>query len=496
MKVVFVDNFSLNFGVMYLAAVLEKAGYDVELLLYPLSKWHGIDQYNRPEKYFNFEKISQEILSKKPDILCFSVFSPNYLFFKNAAQAIKKRSHVPIIVGGVLPSLVPQLFLKNSLCDFLLRGEAEGIIVDLAESILSGNKEHPIPNLIYRNDHGAFITNAMASFVEDLDALPFYKKNLYPNSSDQLFIITSRGCPMKCAYCSAGTFTRLTVKTGAMIRRRSVNNVIAEIKAARNERSYKEIFFYDDFFIADAQWLTEFSETYAHEIGLPFYCLAFPATITKNIAQLLATSGCKNVELGFQTACEEYKKTVLSRKEDNRTVIQAMNILKEQGIKVTIDHIFNLPGETRADIEQSLNFYLNNRIKSLSLFFLNYYPDSVLTQYAYKSGIITPEQFEKIINNELIGEQSYMGTVLDRKKAVETVKVAMLFRLISFLPAKIVRWIFKTNSYRFFPANKFLYYGLSMLSELKNRDLNFILMTFFLAFKKPEQKADPHNSMP
>lgn len=97
MKVLFVDNFSINFGVMYLSSTLKEAGHSVELAHYPLTKFNDIDQYKQPDKYFDFKKITTQIIEKTPDVICFSIFSPNYQFYLHLARSIKQNSNTPII---------------------------------------------------------------------------------------------------------------------------------------------------------------------------------------------------------------------------------------------------------------------------------------------------------------------------------------------------------------------------------------------------------------
>lgn len=78
MKVVFVENFTVSLGVAYIFQNLKVAGWQIELLQYHISKFHNIDVYQSPEKYFQMDDICEEILSSKPDIIAFSVFSSNY----------------------------------------------------------------------------------------------------------------------------------------------------------------------------------------------------------------------------------------------------------------------------------------------------------------------------------------------------------------------------------------------------------------------------------
>lgn len=486
MKVLFIDNFSFNFGIASLSSVLKQNGHNVELLYYSFSKLRCSDVYLHPEKYYSFDKIADKAMERKPDIIGFSVLSANYMFYKKAAEAIRKKTNIPIVVGGVFPTINPDFFINNTCCDFVFRGEAEPVIVELIDKISSGNY-HDLPNIVYRKDDGSIIHNEMSSFVEDLDKLPFYDKDMYPVNSVQLNMSTSRGCVFSCAYCSSGKYSGLTVRKGSRrVRKRSVDSVIEEIKRSLLARPYKEISFWDDFFITTPSWLAEFSEKYSKEINLPYACIAFPAAINKEVAALLAKSGCKVVCMGFQTANEEYKKNVLKRNETNERVVSAIRCLEEHGIKYSLDHIFNFPGQSKRHIEESLDFFINNNVKWVSIYFLNYYPDSEITKYAYENGFIDSKQFSKIMKNELIGDQSFKGTVTDEGKAKEQVQYAMLFRLVNLFPGRWIKWILKKDLQKMFPTNRYLYYSLSLLTLLKEQGLRrlFIFINPYLQFKR------------
>jgi anaerobic magnesium-protoporphyrin IX monomethyl ester cyclase len=496
LNILFVDNFSINFGVAHLSTLLKNGGHQVALLNYPFSKWHGIDIYRSPERHFAFDKIAREVLLQEPDLICFSVCSPNFMFFKNLVAAVQKISQVPTLVGGVLPSLMPEMFMEQTSCDFLYRGEAENQILDLVERIRMGTWQE-VPNLCYRQG-AEVVYKEVSSFVSDLDSLPIYDNDLYGGSESQaLFVLTSRGCVMKCTFCSAGQYSGMVAGEGnRAVRKRSVDSVLSEIKERLQAHPYKEIFFYDDFFVTNSRWLREFAERYRQEINLPYYCAVFPSSVTGKIADLLAWSGCKSVQMGFQSANDIYKLEVLKRKDTKERIVKAARILDERGVAYFLDHILNLPGETHEDIEQALDFYLSNDIRSLSIFFLNYFPDAPISRWAYENGFMSREQYELVMVNGLVGEQSFKGTVLDEKLADESVRYAMVFRLIALLPGRLVRWIFNKRYYRFFPTNKILYYLLSGVAELRTKGFRYLFIVLFLSFAKPSSKMAKKTEKP
>lgn len=467
MKVQFVDNFTINLGVSGISSVLKKRGFDVGLSLYQFSIWSGIDLYCNPTRYFDFHKIACEILKQRPDVVAFSVFSANYQFFKAATAAIRKISSVPIVVGGVFPSLIPELFINDSLCDVVFRGEAEAIAPQLFEQIAKREFAN-LPNVIYRSPSGSITCNAWTSYLEDLDGLPFPDHFLYPKDPHYLHTITSRGCPLSCAYCSSGVFTRMSTIDGAgRIRYRAIDKIIEEIKHVQSVDPRKNIYFWDDFFVTSIARMSDFMKVYKREIGVPFLCIAFPTTITEEMAKLLADSGCQSIGMGFQTANDDYKLSVLKRKDRKESVAKAISFLRKRKIKYSLDHIFNLPGETKQHIGESLNFYLENRVPYLQVNFLNYYPDSEITQYAHKNGFMNDEQYEKVLRNSILGDQTYKGTILNERLSNEQVQFAVLFKLIDLLPSKVIRSIFRWNIYKIFPTNRKVYYGISFIAFIK-----------------------------
>ncbi|MBF0162054.1 MAG: radical SAM protein [Magnetococcales bacterium] len=482
MKILFVDNFILNFGVSYLSAILKEKGHQVELKTFIFSKSADASIYTHPEKYFDFQEIAKGILGRQPDLVAFSVWSPNFQFYKQLAATLRSLGGPPMLVGGVLPTLRPDLFVPDTACDLLFRGEAEPVIEALVQGLVSGHYQQ-LPNVVYRGSEGQMIQTPMRSYLDNLDTLPIRDHLLYPNHSHALYVITSRGCAMKCSYCSAGSNSRMVVQDNArLVRKRSVESVITEIKSVLKEGPFREIFFYDDFFINNFKWISEFLAAYRQEIGLPFYCLAFPATVTPAIARELAVSGCQGVLMGFQTANAEYKSRVLSRPEPTARVLRAIECLRAEGVRCSLDHIFNLPGETHEDIRLSLDFYIDNKVDSLMIFFLNYFPDSAITSYALQQGILCQEHYERIMRNEMVGEQSYRGTIIDAAKSDEQVRFAVLFRLIPLLPGKLVKYLFHKKWYRYFPTGRAFYYMISGLAVARGMGLRSLLNTLYLAF--------------
>lgn len=478
MKIAFIDNFAFNFGIAHLTPELKAAGHEVRLFNYPFSKWQKVP-FSHPEKYYDFDRIASEVLAFAPDVLGGSVFSANYQFFRQLVALIKlRRPDLPVIAGGVLPTMATALFFEDTASDFVYRGEAEGNVCRLFDAVAAGTPGD-VPNLCYRTADG-FHQAEITHKVGDLDAIPYYDQNLY-DTSRVLPMMTGRGCTMRCSYCSAGPLTRMVTPQGMkLIRKRSVDNVLDEIESVLRARAepVATIYFNDDYFINGREWTAEFAEKYPQRIGIPFSCIAFPASVNDDIAALLRQAGCETVYMGFQTGAEDYKKKVLDRHEANVRVAEAISVLKKHGVECVVDHILNLPGETRDDIRTSLKFYVGYDVKWLNIAFLNYFPDSKITRYAYEKGFMSAEIFHNVLRNRRIGEQSYLGTIVDPQLSKQQIRWALCFRIARWLPASWSLTLFDKGFDRFLPVSRWFYYGFSLLTMAKELGLRAILVTF------------------
>jgi anaerobic magnesium-protoporphyrin IX monomethyl ester cyclase len=188
-------------GLAYVAAALEKAGFQVEIL----------DNYNlkRPS-----EQVKLEIKRLEPEIVRITCGSVTYRRCIETAKAVKEAlPSCTVVVGGWHPSYMPDSMLQHPEIDYVIMGEGERAIVELANSITKGEGNSAIteiPGVAYRHE-GKMVKNA-SSLISDLDQIPFPARHLLPmhlylrkmefldvNPVDTMNVI--RGCPYNCAFC-------------------------------------------------------------------------------------------------------------------------------------------------------------------------------------------------------------------------------------------------------------------------------------------------------
>ena len=133
------------------------------------------------------------------------------------ATRVKQQIDVPVIFGGVHPSAVPEVCLEEPAVDYVCVGEGEEAMVRLCEDLAGGlgagrRPARPIPNLWWRGEDGGIVRGPASGFVQDLDSLPFWDKELWENDvpiGTSYLTMTSRGCPYRCTFCFNNFFAKL-----------------------------------------------------------------------------------------------------------------------------------------------------------------------------------------------------------------------------------------------------------------------------------------------
>jgi radical SAM superfamily enzyme YgiQ (UPF0313 family) len=363
---------------------------------------------------------------------------------------IKQELDVPVIFGGIHPTSVPEGVIKNEFVDFIIRGEGEYALLDLVSKLENNQNVTNIPNVWLKKD-GKVIKNPMGPLVKNLDSLPFPDKEIFheraPYITKAYTIMASRGCPFSCTYCSNSHIKKLYPGT-KYFRKRSVDNVIEELKLAKTKYNPKWIIFHDEIFTSDPVWLKEFADKYPKEIGLTYFCWVHPATITDNTAQLLKRSGCAHVEMGVQTVSEKTRAETLHRHHTNEQLENAIKLLKEADICITTDNILGLPNQSEEEMFDLARFYSRNKVDAIYIYWLTYYPKTEIIDIALKSNIINHSDVEKI--NAAHVAHSFLLAGSTYKK--EASKIRILIMLSQILRPKMVDWIIRKKIYRFFPG--------------------------------------------
>lgn len=237
-------------GLLYIAKMLENDGDSVEIL----------DFSAEP---FEEQKLIDAV--KNADVVGMTVLSFSLLNSVEIVKVIKKvKPQIKVIIGGPHCTLFPKKALKETVADISVQGDGESIILDIKKAITGKIDFSEICGIYYReNDE---IKNGLPlKLIEDIDSIPFPTRHLVnkynygteynPNIKKGEFtsIITSRGCPFNCKFCSRNSISMKTFRI------RSTRNILEEIKNL-SEMGYKYVSFADDSFIENKKQAIELFE--------------------------------------------------------------------------------------------------------------------------------------------------------------------------------------------------------------------------------------------
>lgn len=355
--VVVADTFALGPG--YLIAHLRDMGHEVKLIFDPLHHSNGGTADTLMARMFSVEEYNiQQIEKFKPDAVLFSVITAHYQWALRLARKIKDRVKCKIIFGGVHVTSVPDIVRQNSFIDDVVVGCG----VNYFGGVFSPDKIFP----------------ARMDFFRELPTC----HRTHP------FIMTDFGCPYSCTYCQPRDLKFKAPK-------RSVEGCIKELLHLK-KLGARRISIWDDTFTANIPWLNNFLDEYKHKVGLPFRCLTHPQRINPNIADLLRWAGCYTIDMGIQTGNEQLRREVLNRRETNKEFLAAAKAVKDAGIKLVIDHIFEIPGETNETNKESYHLYAAAQPDLIHCFKLLYFPKTKIIDHAKAAGILTEEDIRNI----------------------------------------------------------------------------------------------------
>lgn len=317
-------------------------------------------------------------------------------------RKVREVTNAPIVWGGVDPTVNPEWAIEHA--DIVCVGEGEYASLELTEALEGKRELESIQNLWIKKDE-TVIKNPIRPLLQDLDVLPFpnfdyssiwhidqdqIRHSVVPENSplaNWYVIMTSRGCPYRCSYCIHGLSHDLLKDKGKYLRRRSVDNVISELKAYLQVRPHtSQILFYDDVFTFDRPWIEHFAAEYQREIHLPFWVYTYPEICDEVILGRLKEIGLMYVKMGVQSGSNRVMNQIYGRRLDQEKILKAAATLQKLDIYCIYDMLIGIPLETEEDLRESLDLLLRlPRPFGLNVWPIIYYRNYRITRMAENS---------------------------------------------------------------------------------------------------------------
>ncbi len=341
------------------------------------------------------------LCKEKPDIVGVSAMTHEFLSAKNLAEKIKNEFGIPAIIGGHHISMLPNHF-ADSKFDVAIIGEGEQTMLELMQLYEKKGSFEPddlkkIKGIEFRDGKRIVLTEKR-QLIENLDSIPYPARDLLKMKEFYINLksictqfgtyaqmLTSRGCPYKCTFCSTSAFW-------SKARFHSANYVVGEMKELYENYRMDGIMIYDDLFIADRKRIEEIVRLMKQEglyKKLYFYISARANLIDSKMCGLLKEMNVKQAGFGLESGSEKilrYLKGGNVTAEQNRNAIR---LCKEAGIKTRGYFIIGSPGETEEDLKQTLSLVQDKNLDQANIFQITPYPGTQIWEYAKKKGIVS-----------------------------------------------------------------------------------------------------------
>ncbi len=334
-------------GLMYVAAALEKAGFEVQMLDNYLMK--------KPTS-----EVHQLITSINPTIVGITCGSATYPRCIETARAIKQvKPDCKIVVGGWHASYMPDSLLEHSEIDYVVMGEGERAITQLVVAIQNQAETANIAGVACKR-LGKNIKN-QPQLIEDMDEIPYPARHLLPlelydrtiefidaKPADVMSI--SRGCVFNCGFCETRKLW------GNVNRMFSPQRVIGEIKDLQAKYGTKGIYFINDNFTLRKDKTIELCNLMIqNKLDLEWVCDTRVDLVNDELLALMSKAGCRTIWFGVESASPRILQRI-GRNTTPQQVETAFKLAKKHNIKTACSFMLGLPDETLADMEASLKF--------------------------------------------------------------------------------------------------------------------------------------------
>jgi len=331
-------------GLMYISAYLKKNGFTV-------LPWDATFQ--------TFSDFKNLLNSKESSVLgIYSTHMTRIHVVKMIRMA--HESGWTVILGGPDPANYPSEYLDAG-ADIIVKGEGEDTLCQLLPKIkTSGLSQYEnIKGIIYKTDNNRIVTNPPADFL-NIDSIPWPDRESWPvdqyieawsshHHETSLNMITARGCPYRCNWCSHAVF-------GSSFRKRNFLDCAAELAYVHNRFKPDQVWYSDDVFTMDIQWLYNYAaQLDKMKLKIPFETISrADRLLDAQVMKTLREMECKRLWIGSESGSDRILKS-MERGVTSSQIVQAVQQAKSHGIETGIFLIWGYPGESFQDIKLTVD---------------------------------------------------------------------------------------------------------------------------------------------
>lgn len=390
----------MNILLAYISGVTDRSDPYVSLLPSGLCYLHStLKEAGLPSLLANFSawsdaEIERQLAREQPGMVAISQWTHNRHASLDLARLVRRACPACLIVmgGGHATFQYDEILCDQYPVDLIAIGESEATLLELARCLSSGKQWQEIPGIAFCTDSRIMVTPARP-LLTDLDQLPFASTHLDHSvgvdcALQAEFIVTARGCPSACTFCSSPGFWNRRV------RYRSPENIIAEILFIRDRYGLIYFSLRDDTFTADRARAIAFCRLLIERnVRIIWNCQSRVTSLDEELLVWMKRAGCECVQLGVESGSPRILK-LLGKSITPRQVELASAAVRKVGINLSVYMISDVPGETEADLSASIALIRSIRPDDGYVSPLAYYPGTRLFTDAVAAGRVDARIFQ------------------------------------------------------------------------------------------------------
>lgn len=356
---------------MYLASVAEKEGFEAKICDYS----QGGD-------------LVEDLKEFKPDYLVVNVATPTLEHDLDALKIAKDilPNVVTIAKGAIFLTKSEDILKNHEALDIVIFGEAENTLKEILQGV-----EKPL-GIYYRED-GQIKFSGVRPFIDNLDEIPFPARHLVDNTiyrrpdnnKVQAVVKVARGCPFHCFFCLA------TPVSGAKVRRRSVENIVEELKECVEKYNITNFVFWSDIFNLDKNWTMALCQAIIDSgLKITWSANTRADTADDEMAKMMYKSGCRLVSIGVESG-SQYMLEKMGKKITLDDVRRTVKTFKDAKIRIYNYFVIGLPWESEETVEETIRFAIELDSDFISFYTATPLPGSRFYEYAKEHDLFDKE---------------------------------------------------------------------------------------------------------
>jgi radical SAM superfamily enzyme YgiQ (UPF0313 family) len=374
-------------GLAYIAAILLKRGFEVEVMDYFGENLSYDDLKNRLDSY-------------RPDLVGITTLTPSAPVVERMCTIIRERAQQnKIILGGIHASLFYEDFLSNGLADIIVHGEGEETIYEILDH-LNGNKKLADIKGIAFIENGKVVNTGDREPPRDLDSFPFPAWHLFPYreygmlpfadiKKPTLSISGSRGCPYRCTYCSLDYM-------GKFYRKRSPESIADEFEYLYKNFGVRQVGFIDPIFPFDEEHTTLVCEELIRRglnKNVVWISETRPDRLNRKLLNLMYRSGARRLLFGIESGTQRVLNRI-NKRLDLELTKEVINMAHKEHIHIVGLFMIGLPDETEEEIEETIRFSIESDVDFAKFAITVPFPGSQLYDEMVAAGKLNRKDWE------------------------------------------------------------------------------------------------------